>query len=80
MKPVCLLLLLVLLCVAVPAAAVDPVHASFTANQTEGSAPLTVSFMDTSTGGPTSWMWDFGDGAVVDRAEPDPHLRIGGCL
>jgi PKD repeat protein len=68
MKPVCLLLL-VLLC-AVPAAAMDPVHASFTMNQTEGPAPLTVAFLDTSTGGPTSWMWDFGNGSTSTERNP----------
>jgi PKD repeat protein len=70
MKPVCLPLLLVLLCVAVPAAAADPVHASFTANQTEGSAPLTVSFLDLSRGGPTSWIWNFGDGGSSTGRNP----------
>ncbi|MBR1368723.1 hypothetical protein RJ53_04045 [Methanocalculus chunghsingensis] len=36
--------------------------ASFTGHPTIGSAPLTVRFNDTSTGEPTSWYWDFGDG------------------
>ena len=36
--------------------------ASFTANVISGSAPLKVIFTDTSTGAPTSWYWDFGDG------------------
>jgi PKD repeat protein len=26
--------------------------------------PLSVNFTDTSTGGPTSWSWDFGDSTV----------------
>ncbi|MGH8901931.1 MAG: DUF7594 domain-containing protein [Egibacteraceae bacterium] len=38
--------------------------ASFTANPTTGQAPLTVQFTDTSTGSPTSWLWEFGDGAT----------------
>ncbi|MDV4342537.1 PKD domain-containing protein [Methanoculleus sp. YWC-01] len=42
-------------------AAVAPT-ANFTANRTSGTAPLAVQFNDTSTGGPTSWAWDFGDG------------------
>jgi len=38
-------------------------QAGFTSNVTSGTAPLTVLFPDTSTGGvPTSWYWDFGDG------------------
>ncbi|MEI7433833.1 MAG: PKD domain-containing protein [Methanomicrobiales archaeon] len=42
-------------------APVDPPVASFTPNQTTGSAPLTVLFTDTSTNNPTSWNWSFGD-------------------
>lgn len=36
--------------------------ANFTTNVTNGTAPLTVQFNDTSTGNPISWFWDFGDG------------------
>ncbi|MBU0984006.1 MAG: PKD domain-containing protein [candidate division Zixibacteria bacterium] len=36
--------------------------ADFVANVREGCAPLTVDFEDRSTGGPTWWRWDFGDG------------------
>ena len=34
--------------------------ASFTASSTSGTMPLTVLFVDTSTGTPTQWVWDFG--------------------
>ncbi len=44
-------------------APVAPV-ANFTADVTSGTAPLSVSFNDTSTNSPTSWLWDFGDGAT----------------
>lgn len=37
---------------------------SFTRNQ------LSVSFMDTSTGNPTSWLWDFGDGSTSTFRNP----------
>ncbi len=37
-------------------------EAKFTADVTQGSAPLTVQFTDQSTGNPTSWKWTFGDG------------------
>jgi len=37
--------------------------ASFNANVNTGVAPLTVYFTDTSTGNPTAWHWDFGDGS-----------------
>ena len=40
-----------------------PPVADFNADPTSGSAPLTVRFNDTSTGGtPTAWNWSFGDG------------------
>jgi len=47
----------------------DPV-ASFTADHTSGNADLTVQFTDTSTGSPTSWSWDFGDGAISIERNP----------
>jgi len=40
----------------------DAPVADFSAIPTSGTAPLTVTFEDNSTGFPTSWFWDFGDG------------------
>ncbi|WP_211530392.1 choice-of-anchor L domain-containing protein [Methanocalculus chunghsingensis] len=37
--------------------------ANFIATPTTGPAPLAVAFTDISTGAPTSWAWDFGDGS-----------------
>jgi len=39
----------------------EVVTAMFSAADTTGTAPLEVTFTDTSTGSPTSWSWDFGD-------------------
>jgi PKD repeat protein len=39
-----------------------PPTASFTVDKSSGDAPLTITFIDTSTGNPTSWLWNFGDG------------------
>jgi len=44
---------------------VEPPVAAFIANVTSGTAPLTVNFTDQSTGSPTSWLWDFGDGTTA---------------
>jgi len=45
---------------------------SFTASPTSGSAPLTVRFTDTSTGSPTSGIWDFGDGNTTNATMQNP--------
>ncbi|AKB29102.1 cell surface protein [Methanosarcina siciliae T4/M] len=44
--------------------------AAFTASPTSGDAPLTVNFTDESTGSPTSWSWDFGDGDTSTEQSP----------
>jgi PKD repeat protein len=44
--------------------------AGFTATPATGTVPLTVNFSDTSTGGPTSWAWDFGDGGTSTVQSP----------
>ena len=49
--------------------------ASFTASPTSGTAPLNVSFTDTSTGAPTSWAWTFGDGGTSTSQSPSHTLR-----
>jgi gliding motility-associated-like protein len=36
--------------------------ANFKSDVAQGCFPLTVNFTDTSTGGPDSWTWDFGNG------------------
>jgi PGF-pre-PGF domain-containing protein len=49
--------------------------ASFTANETSGTAPLDVQFTDTSTNTPTSWEWQFGDG-TENSTEQNPIHRF----
>ena len=48
----------------------ENVVTNFTADQTIGMVPLTVRFTDTSTGNPTSWYWDFGDGYFSTDRDP----------
>ncbi|HTS18717.1 MAG TPA: choice-of-anchor Q domain-containing protein [Verrucomicrobiae bacterium] len=43
-----------------------PPVASFTAAPTNGFAPLSVTFTDTSIGSVNSWFWDFGDGFTTN--------------
>jgi PKD repeat protein len=50
----------------------SPPVADFTANQTQGYAPLTVQFTNLSGGFPTAWEWDFETDGVIDAATPDP--------
>jgi PGF-pre-PGF domain-containing protein len=57
----------------------DNIAAKFTSNVTLGIAPLTVSFTDVSTGSPTSWLWDFGDGTTSTAQNPEhTYNEMGG--
>jgi gliding motility-associated-like protein len=44
--------------------------ADFKADITSGCSPIIVNFTDLSTGGATSWQWDFGTGATSSRQNP----------
>jgi PKD repeat protein len=44
--------------------------ADFTFSPSGGDVPLYVSFTDTSTGDPTSWAWNFGDGGTSNAEQP----------
>jgi len=47
------------------------VHAvAFTTNVTSGIAPFAIQFTDLSTGNPTTWLWDFGDGSTSTEQHP----------
>jgi PKD repeat protein len=48
----------------------SPPVANFVGSPTSGDYPLLVSFTDQSTGSPTSWSWDFGDGGTSTAQNP----------
>ncbi|MDI6720443.1 MAG: DUF2341 domain-containing protein [Methanomicrobiales archaeon] len=57
--------------------AAPPVTA-FTATPLAGLAPLTVQFTDLSIGGPTSWLWTFGDGNTSTAQNPQHTYTTAG--
>lgn len=44
--------------------------AAFSASPTSGKVPLKVTFTDKSTGTPTKWKWNFGDGKTSAKQNP----------
>jgi len=58
-------------------ASIHPV-ADFSINVTSGIAPLNVGFTDNSTGAPTSWAWDFGDGNTSKDQNPVHTYYLAG--
>jgi len=52
--------------------------ANFTVSPSSGVAPLAVAFSDTSSNGPTSWAWDFGDGATTTTQNPSHTYSAAG--
>ena len=57
-----------------------PPVASFVASPTFGSAPLNVTFTDTSTEAVTAWQWDFGDGFSSTVQHPSHLYENGGSF
>ena len=55
-------------------AAVAPPVANFTPDVTTGTAPLTVTFTNTSTGDNLTYSWDFGDGSPVSAEQNPVHV------
>jgi PKD repeat protein len=53
-------------------------QAEFGGTPTEGPAPLDVHFTDLSTDAPTSWLWDFGDGATSTLQHPSHTYAAAG--
>ncbi|WP_250556511.1 PKD domain-containing protein [Pseudonocardia lacus] len=60
-----------------PAGPQAPV-ASFTDAPPSPSDPLTIQFSDTSTGAPTEWEWDFGDGGTSTQQNPSHTFAAPG--
>lgn len=58
--------------IVVYGSASNPLRATFTANPTSGSAPLTVRFTNESVGAITSYAWDFDGNRVVDSSDANP--------
>jgi PKD repeat protein len=57
---------------------VRPPVANFYGKPTTGKAPLSVKFTDASTGGPASWLWDFGDGSNATDRNPVHSYAVPG--
>ncbi len=51
-----------------------PAGAAFQSDVSNGEAPLTVRFTDTSTGSPTAWHWDLDGDGMEDSSVRDPLL------
>ncbi len=52
--------------------------ADFSGSPLVGNVPLTIQFNDTSTGAPTAWGWNFGDGGTSSEKDPKhPYASIG---
>lgn len=60
---------LVLLLIFLPVIVRSQLHADFVATPVSGCAPMVITFKDTSTGNPTAWRWDFGNGSFSEGVQ-----------
>jgi gliding motility-associated-like protein len=65
MKKIILFITLGVLFILSSKESLGQVNAEFTADTTTGCSSAIITFTDQSTGGPTSWEWDFGDGSAL---------------
>jgi PKD repeat protein len=61
-----------------PAGTAAPPTADFSGSPTSGTAPLAVGFRDLSSGSPTGWAWDFGDGGTSALQNPSHTYAAAG--
>ena len=47
--------------------------AQINASNTSGCSPVVVQFSDQSTGSPTSWSWDLGNGGTSTLQKKEPY-------
>src|ERR1700712_1730453 len=59
-----------LLCVIFQQAVMAQLHTDFTASPASGCAPVFIQFKDISTGSPTNWKWDLGNGTISFLQNP----------
>ena len=62
-----LILLLTTAFVLYSAAGISQTKANFRATSFSGCAPLIVNFQDLSSGNPTFWEWDLGNGTLSNQ-------------
>lgn len=55
-------------------------NAAFNSDKTSGFVPLNVKFADKSTGKPSSWAWDFGDGDISSDQHPAHTYKSAGIF
>lgn len=53
-------------------AVTGPPQSAFAMTPSSGTAPLTVTFSNASTGSPSAWLWNFGNGTSSTLASPPP--------
>jgi len=56
----------------------ESVTADFSVSDTTGVAPVAIDFTDLSTGSPTTWFWDFGDGSSDMVQNPGHTYTVAG--
>ena len=70
----CLLIIISLIYLSASA----QLNADFSAVSVQGCSPLSVQFKDNSTGSPTQWFWDFGNGTTSFLQNPTVTYITGG--